>query len=195
MNNKISQKKGFTLIEIVVAVAIFSVLAVIFSNFLFGSIRSQQKALASQELIDNTSYSLEYISRALRMAKKDHDGNCLTTAGAKYNYETNASRDRIRFLNHQDECQEFYLDSGQIKERKSTDSTAANFGSALSLTPSDATVTLFELGPGDSWGQSQETQPRVTFSLQIEKTESSGALLFSIGVQTTVSQRNLNRIY
>jgi prepilin-type N-terminal cleavage/methylation domain-containing protein len=193
MNNK--SIKGFTLIEIVVSVAIFSILAVIFSNFLFGSIRSQQKALASQELIDNVSYNLEYISRAIRMAKKDHDGSCLTTVGAKYNYETNANSDRIRFLNYQDKCQEFYLDNGEIKERKSSDNSAVNFASAVSLTPSNFTVTSFKLGPDDSWSQSQKTQPRITLSLQIEKTESSGNVLSSIDIQTTISQRNLNRIY
>jgi len=188
-------KKGFTLIEVLVAVAIFSMLISVFAGFLVGSIKSQQKALSSQQLIDSVSYNLEYMSRALRMAKKDHTGGCLTTAGAKYNYETNVNRDRIRFLNYQDKCQEFFLEAGRLKERKSTDNTAANFGGALPLTSSVLEVTSFKLGPSDSWGQAQKTQPRVTFSLKIERNGQGGESPVSMNIQTTISQRNLNRIY
>ena len=129
------------------------------------------------------------------MAKKDYTGGCLTTAGAKYNYETNVNRDRIRFLNYQDKCQEFFLEGDRLKERKSTDNTAANFGGALPLTPSALEVTSFELGPSDSWGQAQKTQPRVTFSLRIEKSGQGEEAPLSMNIQTTISQRNLNRIY
>jgi len=187
---KIKDYKAFTLIEILTAVTIFSMLVSVFAGYLVGSIKSQQRALSSQQLVDSVSYNLEYMSRALRMAKKDYSGACLTTAGAKYNYETNANRDRIRFLNYQSKCQEFFLEGGRLKERKSTDSTAANFGTALPLTSSALNVLSFKLGPSDSWGQAQKTQPRVTFSLKMEK---SGEVLMNI--QTTISQRNLNRIY
>jgi prepilin-type N-terminal cleavage/methylation domain-containing protein len=188
-------KKGFTLIEVLVAVAIFSMLITVFAGFLVGAIKSQQKALASQELVDSVSYNLEYVSRALRMAKKDIQGTCLTTAGAKYNYETNNNRDRIRFLNYQDKCQEFFLEGSRLKERKSTDDTAGNFGGALPLTPAALQVLSFRIGPSDSWGQAQKTQPRVTLSLKIERGIQGEEPPLSINIQTTISQRNLNRIY
>ena len=187
-------KKGFTLVEVLVAVAIFSMMISIFTGFLASSISSQQKALSSQELMGSVSYNLEYMSRAIRMAKKDHAGACLTTVGAKYNYETNVDRDRIRFLNYLDKCQEFFLDGDTLKERKSADSTAANFGTALPLTPSALSIISFKLGPSDSWGQDQLTQPRVTFSLLMEGSD-GGDDPVSMNIQTTISQRNLNRIY
>jgi len=185
-------RKGFTLIEVLVSVAIFSMMISIFTGFLASSIRNQQTALSSQELIGSVSFNLEYMSRAIRMAKKDHDGNCVSPA--KYNYETNINRDRIKFLNYQDKCQEFFLDGTALKERKSTDSTAANFGTALPLTPSALNIISFELGPPDSWGQDQLTQPRVTFSLRMEGSD-GGENPVSMDIQTTISQRNLNRIY
>lgn len=177
-----------------VAVAIFSMMISVFTGFLSGSIRNQQRALSSQELLGSVSYNLEYMSRAIRMAKKDHTGGCLTTVGEKYNYETNVNRDRIRFLNYQDKCQEFFLDGSTLKERKSSDNTAANFGTALALTPVALDITSFKLGPSTSWGQDQLTQPRVTFALQME--ESGGVEgPVSMKIQTMISQRNLNRIY
>lgn len=187
------KNKGFTLIEVLVSVAIFSMLISVFAGFLVGSIRSQQRALASQQLVDSVSYNLEYISRALRMARKDIAGGCV---GAGFNYETNVGRDRIRFLNYEGRCQEFFLEGNRLRERRSTDGRTVNFGTALSLTPAVLPVISFRLGPSDSWGQTQTplTQPRVTLSLRIERSGGPGEPPLSMNIQATISQRNLNRI-
>ena len=63
--------KGYTLIEILVAVGIFTTVIAAPTGFFVSSLKGQQRALASQKLIDNVSYSLEYVSRTLRMAKKE----------------------------------------------------------------------------------------------------------------------------
>ena len=189
--------KGFTLIEMVTAVGIFSTLAAVLTGFFISATQAQQKTLASQGLIDNVSYNLEYISRAVRMAKKDLSGSCLATVGAKYNYETNAERNRIRFLNYQNKCQEFFLDGNQLKEQKSTDNSAFNFEAPLSLTPASLEVVSFILDGSESWGQGQEplTQPRVTLFLEIKGKGQRPELQSSIKIQTIISQRNLNVIY
>ncbi len=79
------RKNGYTLIELLVALAVFTVVIAAPTGFFVSALKGQQKALASQELYDNVSYTLEYISRALRMAKKDLTGSCIT---ANMNYET-----------------------------------------------------------------------------------------------------------
>jgi len=189
------KNRAFTLIEIMVAVAIFAILLTTFTGFFLSAVQTQRKALASQELIDNVSYNLEYMSRAIRMARKDMAGSCLTTA--KYNYETNAERNKIRFLNYQNKCQEFFLDleDSQLKEHKSIDNSAANFEAPLPLTPVNLEVVSFQLGPSDSWGQGQETQPRVTLYLEIKGKGEKPELQPKIKIQTTISQRNLNVPY
>ena len=70
-------KKGYTLIEILVAVSIFTVIISIPTGFLVGSLRAQLKILASQKLLDQTSYLMEYMSRAIRMAQKDTNESCI----------------------------------------------------------------------------------------------------------------------
>jgi prepilin-type N-terminal cleavage/methylation domain-containing protein len=182
------QKSGFTLIELLVAMAIFSIAVGVAMSIFVVSIKSQRKVLARQQLLEQTSYALEYISRALRMAKKDLTGVCLTTAGAKSNYETDVSANRIRFLNYENKCQEFLLESNQLKEKKSSDSSAANFGTALPLTSSSLTVNFKIIAAG--WPQSDGFQPATTLILNINSKEQTNII-----IQTTISQRNLDVEY
>jgi prepilin-type N-terminal cleavage/methylation domain-containing protein len=69
-NSEIKREKGFTLVEMLVAIFIFTLtLGAIVSLFISG-VRGQRNALATQRLLDQTSYSLEYMSRALRMTAR-----------------------------------------------------------------------------------------------------------------------------
>ena len=181
--------QGFTLVEILVAVVIFSVVVGIALQVFVLAVGSQRKILARQQILDQVSYVLEYMSRALRMAKKDLAGNCLATAGSMNNYETDATN-RIRFLNYNSKCQEFFLEGGQLKERKSLNGSAANFEVALSLTSNTVNIPNFKIGPSDSWDQNDNLQPSVTFFLDIEGKEG-----VKLQAQTTVSQRNLDVAY
>lgn len=171
----IKQKSGgFTIVEMMVAVAIFALVAAASSEIFVSSIKNQRRYLASQEILDQASYFLEYVSKALRMAKKDIDGVCIT---ATFNYQKTQDNPGIRFMNYQGICQEFYLENGQLKERK---------GVAVSaLTSSNLQVVSFNIGPDGSWDQGDEEQPKVTFSLEIQGKEQA-----KIKIQTTVSQRN-----
>ncbi len=178
------KNKGFTLIEIIIGVAIFAILSTVFTGLLVNSIQSQQKALASQELIDNISYNLEYMSRAIRMAKKELSNPpvCLSSRGL--NYEQTRGGNGLKFINYDNVCQEFFLNvaDGRLYESK-------NGEAALPLTPSSFRVVSFRFGPSGSWDQEEpREQPRVTFSLEIEKKGYNSV----INIQTTISQRNLN---
>ncbi|MBI4101528.1 MAG: prepilin-type N-terminal cleavage/methylation domain-containing protein [Candidatus Nealsonbacteria bacterium] len=165
---------GFTIIEMLVAVAIFSLVAVASSEIFVFSIKGQRKYLASQEILDQASYFMEYASKAIRMAKKDVDGVCI---GPKLNYQKTHGGQGIRFKNYQGICQEFYLEGGQLKEDKG--------GVVSSLTSGNLQVVSFNIGPEDAWDQEDTDQPKVTFFLEIQGKEQA-----KIKIQTTVSQRN-----
>ena len=88
--------KGYTLIEILVAVGIFITIIAAPTGFFVSSLKGQQKTLSSQKVLDESSYALEYISRALRMAKKELNCgsklepvscSCLKNNGYGFNYE------------------------------------------------------------------------------------------------------------
>jgi len=192
--------KGYTLIEIMVAVGVFTVVIAAPTGFFVSSIKAQQKALSSQTLVDNTSYVLEYMSRSLRMAKKETNCAsrtdpstcfCLKTQGHGFNYETTHSGKGIKFVNYQDICQEFYWDTtdNKLKETKSG-------GEAVVLTPNDVEVVSFKIGPTDSWDQLDDEQPKIVLFLEVKGIKSQKPELQPVlRVQTTISQRNLDVQY
>jgi len=187
-SNKTSLTNGFTLIEVMVALTIFALVVASASGAIITALRAQKKAFEGGQMINQLSYALEYMSRALRMARKDLTGECLTTAGAKFNYEIDGTRQRVRFINFRGNCQEILLDTGQIKQRISTNASAANFGPSVPLTSNDINVQEFEV---ILTGQSQDDlqQPLITFRLKALPTAGGGPLF---NIQTTISQRNID---
>ncbi|MCD6500498.1 type II secretion system protein [bacterium] len=182
-------KKGFTLIELLVTITIFSIVITGILGLFASVFKEQQRNLNLQYLLQNTSYISEYLSRVLRMARKDLAGDCISL---KTNYENpDGDSSKIRFLNYQGKCQEFLLENNQIKVKKSKDQSSANLGESYSLTPSGLVVERlkFEIS-----GESQEDnlQPKVTFNFKIK---SQKAQPQTLNCQTTISQRGLDVKY
>lgn len=196
MKNHICQQKedkikGYTLVEILVAVAIFSIAVAGPAALFVSAVRSQQKMLIQQRGIDNISYVVEYMSRALRMAKKDDidlgsgGKDCLNAD--RVNYEVSSSGSRIDFRNHNNVCQRFYLDSndGRLKEYKQDTDTTNN------LTPEGLEIkTLLFKVSGES--QYDNKQPRVTIMIGVAERGSNNVFMRT---QTSVSQRDLDIAY
>lgn len=186
------KNKGYTLIEVIAAVAIFSLILSSLAGFFIGAIKSQRSNLASQELVDNISFSLEYMSRFLRMAKKDDIGGVNCLAGIKVNYETTRLGQGIKFRNYKNECQEFFLEDGRLREWKEAGGVISeNF-----LTSDNIEIELFAFGSSNSWDQNDNEQPKVTLFIKARGLKGESSELQPIlEMQTTVSQRNLDVRY
>jgi len=193
--SRLLNREGFTLIELIVAFGIFFIVAGSASWLFVEAVKAQKRTLAYQQVLDNVSYVMEYMSRTLRMAKKDTDGGCITPTNGWVNYEDIGNG--IRFLNYRGYCQEFYLQEiGQEKrlvERKSTDKTFGNLGLPVALTSSQITVARFGIY---DWGWAQgvspeyeNLQPKVTIFLESKELLEGVPL---VRIQTSVSQRNLD---
>ncbi len=180
-------KNSYTLIEILVAVSLFFIVMSSLTGFFLGAITSQRKSLASQELIDNVSYTLEYISRAIRMAKKDDVNGINCLSGNKVNFEITHGGQGVKFRNYKDECQEYFLETGVLKESKNT---VIN-----NLTSSNLEVISFKIGSQSSWDQDDHEQARVTLFLEVKNKSQKPELQPTIKIQTTISQRNLDVKY
>lgn len=177
------QFRAFTLVELLVAVSIFSLSVAVASGLFVSALKAQRKSLASQELQDQTGFVMEYMSRALRMARKEFNSPaCLSKNGL--NFELTHGKNGIKFVNYQGVCQEFFLDGGVLKESKT------GYSSSLPLTSARVSVAAFDIA---LLGQDQadDVQPVVTFFLRIQG-RGSGASRPEIEIQTTVSQRNLD---
>lgn len=185
MSNK-TKNGGYTLIEILVAVAIFFIILAGPASFLTTSLRAQMRALSSREVVDNSSYALEYVSRALRMVRKAPSQTCIP-ASRNYN-NTGNDVSKIRFLNYQNKCQEFSLLDGQLGENKSPDDSSSNFTGFVPLTSDDLEITALKFQiSGDA--QNDKLQPKVTIIFENRK---KGQSAIKTRVQTSVSQRDLD---
>lgn len=178
-------KKGYTLVELLTGIAIFLMVVFSATGVLISAFRAQRRALATREIIDSASYAIDYMSRAIRMAKKDdieirgNITNCLTAL--EKNYQIESDNKKITFRTYKlNECQSFSLENTRIKETKGT---AENF-----LTPESLEVTSLKFFvSGDE--SNDNLQPRVTIFLEIQK---KGDPATKISLQTTVSQRDLD---
>lgn len=177
-------EKGLTLVEMLVAIFIFSIVFGAASGLFVSAIQNQNRALSSQQILSQASYVMEYTGKAIRMAKKDVEGACIS---AKSNYATTSSgMGGIKFKNYLDQCQEFFRDcsSGICKIREDKD------GTIYDLTSPSLDVVSFNIGPSDSWDQDDDLQSRVTMFLEIRKAGSGPQP--KIKIQTTVSQRRFD---
>jgi len=190
------KSKGVTLIELIVAVGIFAIFISVIFGFFVVVIRIQKRVLARQGLLDKTSYVLEYMNRALRMAvMEEADENVPDCIEENANYKI--SGNAIRFLKYEDPvyiCEQFFWDpvTFVLKEQKSIDNTEAGFVGIIpvELTPPDIKIEDFKpIVYNDVPSADDKGQARVTILLKAaSKTSGSPA----INLQTSVSQRNPN---
>ena len=192
MINNNQKTKGFTLVETLVALLIFGFVSVILVNIFVSVLNSQKRILQNQELMNQSSYALEYMTKAIRMAEKDMTGTCSGAAGE--NFRVGTSPVSIAFLTYDIKdssykCVQFLIENNAIKERRSTDESLPT-GTALPMTSSAVSVDRLEFYvTGDILGDN--IQPKITVMIKMKSLSSSTNAPVVI-VQTTVSQRKLD---
>ncbi len=161
------KSEGFTLIELIVAMAVFATVVTIVSSIFVSTVGSQRKNVNQQAVVENARYVLETISRAIRQST----------------VQTSDGTSSVLAINHPIKGVVTYqLDNGQIKE-----SDAGNPASALSSSEvSVEKLSFIVKGKGPDF-----TQPRVTIIIGIKNTEAGVSTASAINLQTTVTPRNL----
>lgn len=184
-------EKAFTLVEMLVVIGIFSLVLEAIVGIFISAVSIQRKILSQNEVLDQISYALEYMGKAIRMAKKDdieiygQTINCLS--GEKTNYEI--SSNSIKFRNYKNECQRFFLAEDKISEERITPTTITT--TILPLTSPKLKVNSLQFRVN---GQTQDDilQPSVTILLEIE---GRGKNIPKMRIQTTISQRDADVQY
>ena len=166
--------RGFTLVEVLVSLAIFTIIGGIAFNLLISAIGVQRNALSRQVLVDQTSFVIEYMSRSIRQAQKDEVGSCISPG---LNYELSSPNPtEIRFIDKDDNCRKIFLDAGIIKETIITET--------LPLTSDDIDIQDLRFILLGATLPLDDLQPRVTFMIQAQDQSQNTLIL-----QTTISQR------
>ncbi len=182
--------QGFTLPELLVSLFIFSLVIVGAGGLLVSSIGVQRRAGAQQELMDQASYLAEYMSRALRQARKDLGPTCLSQSGRNYEVSSDGiawiadgSGNRVRFINKNGQCQEFFLEGQRMKERIAPQESY--------ITSDNLQVTLLKFFISGA-SQGDNLQPKATFAIELKGKVLQAGVQPVTRIQTTVSQRKID---
>lgn len=112
---KINYKKGFSLIEVLVATALFAIISTATLDIFKLVIDSQRGAIATQNVEESLKYFLEVTAKEIRMAKRNMS-NCSSFTNLKIysvsSISTNA--DNLFFLNYKGECVKYSLENGRF---------------------------------------------------------------------------------
>jgi len=187
--------KGFTLVETLVSLFIFGMMSVALVNIFVSGLNTQTRILQNQDLMNQASYSLEYMGKLIRMAEKDTTGDC-APAGESYGVGGSYPNNSITFLAYDTKaagyrCIQFLLDGNAIKERRSTTASMAQLQTAQAITSSSVYVInegLYFFVSGDVLGD--QRQPMITILINIRYNILPTPPYLTM--QTTISQRKLD---
>ena len=202
--------KGFTLIELIVVMAVFLIIIGTAVGIFISIVQHQRRIMSEQELLNQISYVVEYMSKAMRMAKTAENDDCIPLGYIYFLTRPDNNTgfyNGIKFINQSDNnaCQEFYLDyivpdqpsSGFVlKEIKKYSSVDPD--DSIALTSDKIKINFIKFGingysgaVGETIGASEndDSQPRITISLDVQIKGDNQPVK---KIQTTVSQRNLN---
>ena len=98
--------KSFTIVEILVAVSLFSLVIVTVLTTFSNITKTQFEISDMQNLQDNARYIFDSVSRETRTAVFDSDGSCIS---AEHVFETNGDNDSLKFLDQYGNCIEYVL--------------------------------------------------------------------------------------
>ena len=68
---------GFTLLEMTVSMGIFSIVMIVTIGAFLLTIKAQRVALAEKAVAENVSFAMEFMSRQMRVVKRDSLGVCI----------------------------------------------------------------------------------------------------------------------
>lgn len=193
-----NSKKGLTLVELVVVLAIFMLVIGVAVTMFISIVSHQQRILQEQNLANQVSYALDYLSRSIRTSIKDVTGNCLVDNGIEYpgyhylltHYDAASGYyEGIKFLSNDNVCEEFFLDTDEVfKEAKNGGASRPFLSDTFNLLYVRFVINGDKTLQGAS--QNDTIQPRLTMALNIQ-TKAHGETKETV-VQTTISQVNLN---
>jgi len=172
-----NDKKGFTLLELIVAVGIFSIIVVSATSIFQQVIEGQRRAIATQNTQESVRYVLETISKEIRNAKINDDSSpdCGGIDAGKIFKLVSANE--LKFKNQYGNCVIYKLDSGAFKISRD------NGTFFLPITPDNVQLSNlnFILKSGG--------QNAVTVAIKIENNTTNTRFKSPLELQTTISSR------
>ncbi len=160
-------KKGVTLLELMVAVALFSVIILSATQIFKMVVEGQRSAIAAQNVQENMRYAFEAMSKEIRTATiSNHDCESLFAPSAEatnkvFNTTTNIEGDILYFKNKDEICTAYYLLNESIMIIRGVDTAA--------ISPNEIKISNLEFRVADDLiGSFHSIQSVVTMKMDVE---------------------------
>jgi len=153
-------KRGFTFVEVLVSVALFSVIILSSAQIFKLVVDGQRSALATQNVQESLKYFLEVTGKEIRMAEKDN-GVCGNVPDDKiFALSSNTLGDVLNFKNYYGQCVTYFLafDAANNDQRF----TVTRDSNAGFISPAKIQIDKLHFVLSDS----SSTQPLVTVNLR-----------------------------
>lgn len=165
---------GFTLLEMVIAIGIFSLIATAAIGIMLAAIQAQQKAAHDQTVQDSARFGLELITKELR-------------TGSAYNLSAfcGSVNQEISFLTFSGAARVYYKSGDSLMRLAGT----VNCALATPLIGNDVIVDLVRFRIGGQNPGAVDGQPWVSLSLSVRSADPDQSLESHMNIQTTVVAR------
>ncbi len=180
IGNNLKQVSAFSLIELVVSVALFTIIMLSATQIFKLIIDSQRNAIASQNVEESLKYFLEVTAKEIRMAQRDK-GVCINVPDNKvFAVSSNSLGDILYFKNFYGECVKYYIVNADGTKRFVVDRNN------LSDYISPAKISIDKLN--FVLDNTSKTQPTVTINLEAHALNQR-QFKSNMIIQTTLSSR------
>jgi prepilin-type N-terminal cleavage/methylation domain-containing protein len=165
----ISDNRGFTIVEVIAAVFVFSVIVVAVGGIFVRSLQIERRNLAAQKVQENTLRAFEMMAREIRVSRITvEDSSCLAQS--------------ISFVRPDIGTVDYTLSAGQIMRNE-------NSAGATAVTSSDVNFSKLIFCISGTTASDQKPV-RVTILAEVNSIGSIEAYQYNI--QTTITSRDLS---
>lgn len=176
------QSAGFSLIEVIVSVALFSVIILSMTQIFKMVIDSQRSALAAQNVQESLKYFLEVIGKEIRMAQRDN-GICSGVPDDEiYAISENAYGGVLAFKNYYNQCVAYSLERDEGDKQRFQISRVLN---ADFISPAKIRIDNLSFALSS---EASTTQPAITLNLKAHAL-GQGEFKSEMDIQTTMTSR------
>lgn len=184
-------KKGFTLVEMLVAVSVFSMVMLMATGSVFSIVEANKKTHSIKSVMTNLNFALESMARDIRVGLKYRCTNdsgdsgvtaldCGGAGGTVFSYKANRDLDG----NGYDDSDriKYWVQGGRIMRQSASDP-------AIPITATEITVDSLRFYV-DGSAQYDGRQPKVVMT--VGGSSGVGKTRSEFNIQTTISQRSLD---
>jgi prepilin-type N-terminal cleavage/methylation domain-containing protein len=180
--------RGFSLVEMIVAMGVFSVVLILVVSVVVGVVGSLHKSIAVKDVLDNERFILELITKELRTGS---DYRKVSTAPPGCPAATVGGLEFTSF-NQAPSLKRLYFRQNDVIWRIAMTSPG-NINCTTSppeqLSSSDVVVDNMNFTVYGGTGGPNDGQPRVTVSIKMHSSDPKFGAKTSLNLQTTITQR------